>query len=402
MAISKFHLPHRVPADEIARRLDAARSRMSTESIDLLWIDHPADRLYFTGSVQDGAVIIPAGDAPLFFVRKSVTRARDESPLEVLPHPGRKKVTEEIKRHAGEGRRVGLTLDASPAKTYVWLAEASAGATLVDVSGMVRLLRATKSPWEVEQIESAALQVGTLFSEIGAHMRAGMTELDLTGAVEGRLRELGHAGTLRVRRPGADLSIATVVSGTSARYPTAFPGPVGAEGPHPPAAAGAGWKKLAAGETVMLDIVTSHNGYHADTTRTFFIGADPPLEVDVAHGFCIEVLRKIEERLKPGAVCSEIYREIAEITREAGEPPGFMGFGENRVRFFGHGVGLELDELPVLADRIDIALEPGMVLAVEPKAFLDPHGPVGVENTVVITGDGFRNLCPFDEALRPV
>ncbi|MDX1387654.1 MAG: Xaa-Pro peptidase family protein [Acidobacteriota bacterium] len=402
MTLTKHHLAYRVPSDEIARRIEAVRGRMSAESIDLLWIDHPADRLYFSGSVQDGAVVIPAGEPARLYVRKSVSRASEESPLEVVPHPGRKKLGGEIERLAGKGRRVGLTFDATPAKTYLWLAEASADATLVDVTGMVRLLRATKSAWEIEQIEAAAVQVGTLYSEIGARMRTGMTELDLTGVVEGRLRELGHGGTLRVRRPGADLSIATVVSGVSARYPTAFPGPVGAEGPHPPAAAGAGWKKLAAGETVMLDIVTAHNGYHADTTRTFFIGEDPPPEVEAAHGFCIEMLRRIEERLKPGALCSEIYREVAGIAAEAGEPPGFMGFGENRVRFFGHGVGLELDELPVLADRIDIALEPGMVLAVEPKAFLDPHGTVGIENTVVITGDGFRNLCPFDEALRLV
>jgi Xaa-Pro aminopeptidase len=241
-----------------------------------------------------------------------------------------------------------------------------------------------------------------LFSEVGSHIRPELSELDLTGVVDGSLRALGHGGTLRVRRPGADLAIATVVSGTSARYPTAFNGPVGSEGPQHATASGAGWKKLVAGETVMLDLVTSHNGYHADTTRTFFIGESIPDEVRAAHDFCREILREIENRLKPGASCSEIYLEVAEIAKNKGEPEGFMGYGENRVRFFGHGVGLELDELPVLAEKIDMRLEPGMVLAIEPKAFLDPHGPVGVENTYVITEPGHRNLCDFDDDVRPV
>ncbi len=79
-----------------------------------------------------------------------------------------------------------------------------------------------------------------------------------------------------------------------------------------------------------------------------------------------------------------------------------MGFGDNRVKFFGHGVGLDLDEMPVIADRIHVTLEPGMILAVEPKAFLPGHGPVGVENTYVITDDGCESFCPLDLSLRPI
>jgi Xaa-Pro dipeptidase len=151
---------------------------------------------------------------------------------------------------------------------------------------------------------------------------------------------------------------------------------------------------------VMLDIVTSHNGYHVDTARTFFLGGDPAPAVESAHRFCRRVLDSIVARLRPGASCSEIYRDVwAEIEAGGDEPPGFMGHGENRVRFFGHGVGLELDELPVLASRTDLTLVEGMVLAVEPKAFLEGTGAVGLENTYVITPGGCVGLCPFEEGL---
>ena len=98
-------------------------------------------------------------------------------------------------------------------------------------------------------------------------------------------------------------------------------------------------------------------------------------------------------------MCDAIYRDTLRDVASGGEPPGFMGYGENRVRFLGHGVGLELDELPVLAEKIDMRLESGMVLAVEPKAFVEPYGPVGVENTYIVTDDGPENLCPLDDEL---
>jgi Xaa-Pro aminopeptidase len=192
------------------------------------------------------------------------------------------------------------------------------------------------------------------------------------------------------------------VSGASALYPTNFNGPVGAEGPYPNTPSSAGWRQLAAGDTVMLDLVTSHNGYHADTTRTFFLGRNIPDRARAAHDLCREVLARIEERLRPGAACSDVYREVRDFVKERGEPEGFMGFNENRVRFFGHGVGLELDELPVLAESIDLLLAPGMVIAVEPKAFLDGIGPVGIENTYVVTDQGCKRFCDFDDDLQTV
>ena len=156
------------------------------------------------------------------------------------------------------------------------------------------------------------------------------------------------------------------------------------------------------GQTVMFDIVTSYNGYQADTTRSFYLGSSVPEKIEAAHDFCVGVLREIEQRMRPGAVCSEIYRDVRAIVEAREEPEGFMGYGDNRVKFYGHGVGLDLDEMPVIADRIDVALKPGMILAVEPKAFLKGVGPVGVENTYVITDEGCESLCPLDLSLRAI
>ena len=391
-----------VPREEVARRVEVLQSALAKDGLAVAWIDHLADRLYFSGSSQDGVLLVPAEGPATFYVRKSLERARVEAGVEVQPYPGAKSLGKKIRGATGDAGKVGLAMDVTPASTFVRLQKGLALDRLADLTGTVRAIRSVKSAWEIEQIRRASDQVTTLYSEIAARIRPGITELELTGHVEGRLRALGHGGTIRVRRPGSDITMGVVVSGASALYPTSFNGCVGAEGPYPTSASGAGWKKLAAGDTVMLDLVTVYNGYHADTTRTFFIGDEPPEEALRAHAFCLETLRALEERMLPGRVCSEIYREVLALTQERGEPQGFMGYGENRVRFFGHGVGLELDEMPVLADRIDVPLEAGMILAVEPKAFVEGIGPVGIENTYVVTPDGPRALSDTNEELVPV
>lgn len=397
--MTERHAPFRVPADEVVARIAALQSALAGRGIAAAWIEHLTDRLYFTGSAQDGVLLVPVGGDPVFLVRKSVARARNESSLNVEPYPGGRKVIETASSMLDDGS-LGLALDVTQASNYIRIAASIE--SIEDVSAVVRDIRATKSVWEVEQIRGAAEQYNRLFDTALEWLKEPINGLELTARVEGRLRSLGHGGTVRLRRPTADIAVANVVSGDVALYPTNFNGCVGGEGPYPASPSTGGWEELLPGTTVMFDIVTSYNGYQADTTRSFYLGESIPADVAAAHDFCVDVLHEIEQRMKPGAVCSEIYREIRSLVEQRGEPEGFMGFRDNRVKFFGHGVGLDLDEMPVIADRIHVTLQPGMILAIEPKAFLPGHGPVGVENTYVITDDGCESFCPLDLSLRPI
>jgi len=397
--MTERHAPYRVPIDEIAARIALLRSAIAGYGIGVAWIEHLTDRIYFAGSAADGVLLVPVQGEPVFLVRKSVARAGNESSLNVEPYPGGAK-TIEIASGMLDGGSLGLALDVTQAASYTRIA--STIETIEDISATIRDIRATKSDWEVDQIRGAADQYNRLFDTALDWLKEPINGLELTARVEGRLRSLGHGGTIRLRRRTADIAMANVVSGDVALYPTNFNGCVGGEGPYPPSPATGGWEMLTPGKTVMFDIVTSYNGYQADTTRSFYLGDSIPAEIAAAHDFCVDVLREIEQRMKPGAVCSEIYREVRALVETRGEPEGFMGFGDNRIKFFGHGVGLDLDEMPVIADRIDVTLKSGMILAVEPKAFLPGCGPVGVENTYVITEDGCESLCPLDLALKPV
>lgn len=388
------HQPYLVPRKEIEARLLAFQQRLRSLDVALAWIDHQADRFYFTGSIQDGTLLLPADGPPRFFVRRSLKRARSESPLEVEVFPGRRNLAGIAEDMLPAGGRLGLSLDVTPAASYLWLQEQLPGVPLADLTLGLKLQKAVKSDWEIAQIRTAAERTSVIFGEIDRHLREGCTELELSASVEHRLRLMGHGGTVRIRRPGADLSMLYAVSGQGGLYPTNFDGPVGGEGLYPFSSPGSGWKTITASETVMLDMVFAFNGYHSDIARTFCAGSVLPAGARAAHELCLDTLRYLEERLTPGTLCDELFRETLAWVQEQGEPEGFMGYGENRVKFFGHGVGLELDEYPILADRVELALKPGMVVAVEPKAFLEGVGPVGIENTYVINEDGCESLCP--------
>jgi Xaa-Pro aminopeptidase len=116
----------------------------------------------------------------------------------------------------------------------------------------------------------------------------------------------------------------------------------------------------------------------------------------------MDVLERLEEEVRPGRRCAGIYEETLAWAEQRGLPPGFMGFGENRVRFFGHGVGLDLDEFPILAAKVETEIRPGMIVAMEPKAFIAGIGPVGVENTYLVTETGCESLCPAPREIVPL
>lgn len=394
------HQAHLTPAAEVHGRIAALQRTLVARGIALAWIEHLTDRYYYSGSAQEGVLLVPAAGEPRFFVRKSLERAQFESSLTVAPFPGRggllAAATEALGASGGPpaGARLGLALDVTPAPQYLWLTGKLAGVECLDLSADIRLQKAVKSDWEVEQIRRANAQTTTMLGEMNRWLRPGTTELELSAAIEARLRLLGHPGTLRIRRPGLELGMIYAVSGDGGLYPTSFDGPDGGEGLYPGTAAGSGWKRIMADETVMIDVVGSHNGYQSDTTRCFSAGPRVAPEALRAHAFCMEVLERLEQAVRPGRACGEIYEETLAWAEKQGPPPGFMGHGENRVKFFGHGVGVDLDEFPILAARVETLIRPGMIVAMEPKAFLPGIGPVGVENTYLVTERGCESLCP--------
>ena len=227
-------------------------------------------------------------------------------------------------------------------------------------------------------------------------LHEGMTELELAGKIEAEYRRLGHQGTLRMRLWGSEMFYGHLMSGASGAVPSFLASPTGGVGAGPAVAQGAGFKTINRHEPVLVDYVFSHNGYLSDHTRIFSIGS-LPAELKDAHAAMLEVQQTIKKLAKPGVKTGDIYRQAVDKTKELGYADHFMGIGEDRVRFVGHGIGLEVDEFPFLAAGQQLELQAGMTIALEPKLIFPGKGVVGIENTHVVTEDGLEQLPQFPE-----
>ncbi len=382
-----------VPESEVRNRLVQMQSWMRSSDVDAVFVLQNADVFYFSGTLQSGLLCLPALGEPVFLVVKSLARAGLESPLKKLVAlPGMRKAPDLLEAESvGKLRRVGLELDVLPVNHFQRLSQVFGDVEFTDASDAIRNIRMIKSPYEVEQVRRAAWQLNTAFHEIPAWLRAGISELELATLLEGRLRALGHQGLTRMRGFNNEIGYGTVSIGPSASYPSCFPGPVGFVGLYPGMPNGAGERRLEPGDTVMVDIVGGYGGYVADKTRTFAFGEIAP-DMSAAHSFVLELIAGVECLLKPGTPCEFLYRHALERIKDSPYEANFMGVGQEKVHFLGHGVGLELDDLPVLAPGFKIPLQPGMTVAVEPKIFFPGRGGVGVEDTYLITETGFEKL----------
>ncbi len=386
------------PSEEVERRIARFQRLLQEQGFDGALVCHPVDIFYFSGTAQNGYLWIPSEESPVLWVQRSLERARRESPLrEIHPYPGLQALGNRV---AGKkGVRVGLEMDVLPTKEFLRLQERLAGAELEDATALIRRVRQTKSPFELGFMRKAATLHAEVFAEIPRMIRESRTELDLSARIEFALRCREHQGLLRIRRWNQDLYYGPVVSGASACSPTPFDGPVGALGLYPALPQGAGRKELERGEPILVDVVFGYNGYFVDKTRTFALGglSDEWIE---AHRLCQRIQDETVRRLKPGKPCNEVYAEVV-AAFEGSSPfwPHFMGCNDNKVHFLGHGVGLELDEWPVLAPGFKETLRPGMTIAIEPKLFPPGKGGIGLENVYLVTDQGTEKITDFPDDL---
>jgi Xaa-Pro aminopeptidase len=262
---------------------------------------------------------------------------------------------------------------------------------LKDISPLIRRQRMVKSAYEIEQIGRAAAILDESFAAVPELLRPGLTELELSAALEYRLRLLGHQGLIRLRNVNLEMFFGHVLSGHAGLELAYIDTPSGGLGFSPAFPQGPSQKPLALHEPVTVDLGACVNGYVADMTRLFVLGDLPPMAWR-AYDLTLELFRYFEAEARPGVRPGDLYQGILNLVETAGFSEFFMGRGPERVNFVAHGVGLELDEFPFITARFPLPLEADMVVAFEPKFFLPDVGLIGLEDTGRLTADGVEWL----------
>jgi Xaa-Pro aminopeptidase len=389
-----------VPAGEIEQRLSRFRSSIEAAGLDAAVIVQATDLAYLSGTNQQAHLVVPVAGEPRLLVRRVLERARRESPLErIEPLASLGGLgTALAESGVGPGATVGLELDVLPAARYLGYARRLEGYRLGDCTAALRSVRAVKSAWELERMRRAAEQVRIAAAAVPGLLSPGVLESKVQLEVEKVLREAGHQGQLRFRGFNQEMHYGQVLGGPSGAVPGYSDSPLCGPGPNTALGKGPDGHVLAPGDPVIVDLVGADDGYLADQTRTFAVGR---LAGDLrrAYDVSVEILRAAEREIRPGTLPSEMFTHAEELAAGAGLGDHFMGHGAERVRFLGHGVGMEIDELPVLAPGFDDPLEPGHVIAVEPKFVFPGRGAVGIENMYAVTADGYETITTADEEL---
>jgi len=360
-----------------------------------------ANQFYLTGTMQDGVLLIPRDREAVLWVRRSLERALDESFF-----PDIRPMRSYRDAAAGMGACPGVIHVETEVVPLALLERFQKHFPCTEVRALdlqAAMVRAKKSAYELAIMERAGkIHRRVLEDAVPGMLREGMSEAELGGEVFSRLVREGHHGITRFGMFGTEMVLGQFGFGENSLYPTGFDGPGGCRGMAPGAPVlGSRDRTLRSGDLVFVDCGCGVQGYHTDKTVTYTFREPVPEEAVEAHYRCVEVQDEAASLLRPGVMPSEIYETILGSLDPA-FLENFMGYGNRRVQFLGHGIGLAVDEAPAIARGFDEPLEEGMVFAIEPKKGVRGVGMVGIENTFVVTRGGGRCITGKNAGLVPV
>lgn len=389
------------PTSELQNRTRALQQQMNQAGVEAVLMLQSADLFYFTGSIQQGLLFVPASGEPIYMVRKDYTRARMECGLkEIVPFKSPKDLPG-ILSDFGRSlpKSVGLELDVLPVALFQRLQKVFGDAAVSDATHLIRTVRSVKSDYEIEIMKDAALMVDQVCQRAQEVIRVGLTDLELAAELEFTARKLGHQGITRMRGFNSELFYGHIFSGADSAAPAYLDAPLGGIGVNPSIGQGASYKRIEANQPIIVDFAGAFDGYLVDQTRMFCIGGLPD-ELKKGYDDMIAIENRLKEIARPGVAWGELYDRCYQMACEMGHKDHFMGASGAQVSFIGHGIGVEIDEYPFIARGFkDQVLAEKMVFAFEPKVVYPGLGAVGIENTFWVEADGLKHITFTSEEL---
>lgn len=266
-----------------------------------------------------------------------------------------------------------------------------------NASILMRKLRSIKTDFEIEQVRSCARRHEQVYKQIPSVYSEGMTDMEFQIEIERLMRLHGSLGLFRSYGENMDIYMGSLLVGENAEAPSPFDFALGGAGANPILPLGASGEMIKRGNTIMVDMAGNYTPWMTDMTRVFSAGRTLDIAYR-AHQVSIDIHNRVMDIAKPGVGCAELYNISMEMVVKNNLEPYFMGT-KQQAKFVGHGVGLEINEPPVLTPRSKELLEPNIVFALEPKFVIPEVGAVGIENTYLVTQDGIEKLTILEEEI---
>lgn len=342
------------------QRLDTLRGELEKIGADALITEKTENRFYlsgFTGST--GWVIVTQKEAFLVTDFRYVEQAQEQAPLFTIVNNERKAL-EAIAALLKEKGVKRLAFESSVSfSTHSEWSKNFETVELVPTSGLLEKIRMYKDESEMVIIREAVRIAEAAFQHIQGYIKPGARETDVALELEYFMRKQGASGS------AFDMIVASGVRGAL---------------PHGRATE----KVIQAGEMVTLDFGAAYQGYNSDITRTLSVGEPSPKMKEI-YDIVLRAQIAGVAALKPGVTGKEADAATRDIIAAA-------GYGEAYGHSAGHGLGLEVHELPGLSSVSQSVLEPGMLVTMEPGIYVSGLGGVRIEDDVLITADGHEVL----------
>lgn len=377
---------------EIAGRVSRIAGVLSANGTDAILLSGFANLYYTSGRVFCGYTYITADGKVTYFVKRPIGLEGENVAYIRKPE----QVAELL---AGKmPGSIALELGTASYNAVERLKKVFAGAAIVDGTAVINSVRAVKSEFEISKLKTCGVHHATAYGNIKKVYREGMTDIELQIEIERVLRNEGCLGQFRISGDTMELFMGNLLCGYNAETPSPYDFAMGGGGLDESLPVGCNGSLIRPGNTVMVDMCGNFNGYMTDMTRVFRIGEIDEL-ARKAHSLSITIHHRLATMAKPGVEAKALYEEAMKMVKDAGLEEYFMGL-KQKAGFIGHGVGIEVNELPVIAPRSRDVLQAGNVIALEPKFVIPQVGAVGIENTYVVRDSGLECLTNFPEDIQ--
>ena len=390
----------------IEKRLHDLQETIKERGVEGAILFHSRDVFYYTGTAQPSYLIVRPDDY-LLFVLNGIDFARRESPLppeKIIPERKLEKMFSRMFPGEGSGAAVATELDLLTMGRFRNMQKWLGMREIVNISEEILHRRMCKDDLEIDAIRQASAAVHAGHEAAMARLLPGVTELELSAAVEYAQRLAGHEGMLFIRQPDAIIGRGPFASGANLGEMSGAAFCLTGTGLDPAVPTGASRREIQRHDLVVIDVPACVNGYHSDQSRTYCLG-QPPADAAALYEAVLQVLDHLIRRLRPGMSIDDAFSLGLDKARELGIQDSYLRFPSGATaHFIGHGVGLDVNEPPVLKKGSDVLLQAGMTLALEITATTRKGLPVKIEDVVLLSAGGCEILttAPRDRIQVPI
>ncbi|MGL4293714.1 MAG: M24 family metallopeptidase [Bacteroidales bacterium] len=381
---------------ELRLRWAKIQDQMKKEGVEGCLLSSSVNLFYVSGRVFNGFAYVPLQGEPFFFVRRPLGMSQGQLFYIRKPEDISQKL---VSAGINPASVVALEADSLTYNEYKRLESIFSDSEKKNASTLLREVRAIKTAYEIARMRESGIKHAAVYSHVNAVFREGMTDDEMSIELETIARRLGNLGIFRIFGSSMEIFMGSVLAGDNADNPSPYDFAMGGEGMNASLPVGANGTLLRPGMTLMIDMGGNFTGYMTDMTRVFSIHALTNDLAILAHRVSMDIQRAIKEVARPGVPVKQLYELALSMVRENQLEKYFMGH-KQQAGFIGHGVGIEINEIPVIAPRSEHVLREGMIFALEPKFVIPGVGAVGIENTFVVLADGLEQLTNYEEQIQ--